>query len=130
MTRHPEIVMLLGDQLSETNPALAAADPSRDRVLMVETRAEARHVPSHKQRIAMFLAAMRHRAECLREAGWTVDYLDLDQGCPSLADGLRDGTIALDRPGLADHLRATVVSQLAIDQPRYPGLAEALATSR
>ncbi len=94
MTRHPEIVMLLGDQLSDTNPALAAADPSRDRILMVETRAEARHVPSHKQRIAMFLAGMRHRAERLREAGWTVDYLDLDQGCPSLADGLRD---AIDR---------------------------------
>jgi aminoglycoside phosphotransferase (APT) family kinase protein len=43
-----------------------------------------------------------------------------------LAEGLRDGTIALDAPGLADHLRTTVVNQLAIDQPRYPGLAEAL----
>jgi aminoglycoside phosphotransferase (APT) family kinase protein len=47
-----------------------------------------------------------------------------------LALGLREGTIGLDRPGLAEHLRATVVSQLAIDQPRYPGLAEALQASR
>jgi len=82
--------MVLGDQLGTANPALVAADPSADRVLMVETRGEGTHVPSHKQRIAMFLAAMRHRARALREQGWIVDYLDLDAGCPSLAQGLSD----------------------------------------
>ena len=46
-----------------------------------------------------------------------------------LAEGLRDGSLALDHPGLADHLRATVVNQLAIDQPRYSGLAAALAAN-
>ena len=45
----------------------------------------------------------------------------------ALTHGLRDGRIALDERGLADHLRATVVNQLAIDQPRYSGLANALA---
>lgn len=40
-----------------------------------------------------------------------------------LCEGLRDGSIALDRPGLADHLRNTAVNQLAIDQPKYSGLA-------
>jgi hypothetical protein len=40
--------------------------------------------------------------------------------------GLRDGSIPLDMPGLAEHLRATVVNQIAIDQPRYPGLRIAL----
>jgi aminoglycoside phosphotransferase (APT) family kinase protein len=44
-----------------------------------------------------------------------------------LVNGLRDGSIALDAPGLAEHLRATVVNQVAIDQPRYSGLATALA---
>ncbi|MGA0838834.1 MAG: phosphotransferase family protein [Pseudomonadales bacterium] len=44
-----------------------------------------------------------------------------------LTHGLRDGSIALDRPGLAEHLRATVINQLAIDQPKYPALATALA---
>ncbi len=43
-----------------------------------------------------------------------------------LCEGLRDGSIALDRPGLADHLRATAVGQLTIDQPGYSGLAVAL----
>lgn len=46
-----------------------------------------------------------------------------------LAHGLQDGSIALDREGLADHLRLTVVNQLAIDQPRYSGLSAALAVS-
>ncbi len=44
-----------------------------------------------------------------------------------LTRGLRDGSIALDSPGLADHLRATVINQLAIDQPKYPALATALS---
>ena len=46
-----------------------------------------------------------------------------------LSTGLREGSIALDQPGLADHLRTTVVNQLAIDQPRYSGLAAALAAN-
>ena len=56
------------------------------------------------------------------EAGESIDGLRR-----RLSAGLRDGSIPLERPGLADHLRATVVNQLAIDQPRYSGLAAALA---
>jgi hypothetical protein len=44
-----------------------------------------------------------------------------------LCVGLRDGSIELDRPGLADHLRTTATNQLAIDQPKYSGLAVALS---
>jgi aminoglycoside phosphotransferase (APT) family kinase protein len=44
-----------------------------------------------------------------------------------LVEGLRDGSMPLDRPGLADYLRTAVVNQVAIDQPRYPGLATALS---
>ncbi len=40
---------------------------------------------------------------------------------------LRAGEIALDAPGLAAHLRTTAANQLAIDQPKYSGLAAALA---
>jgi hypothetical protein len=40
---------------------------------------------------------------------------------------LRDGSIALARPGLAEHLRTTAANQLAIDQPSYSGLAIALS---
>ncbi len=44
-----------------------------------------------------------------------------------LVNRLRDGSMALDEPGLAEYLRVSVVNQVAIDQPRYPGLATALA---
>ena len=51
---------------------------------------------------------------------------DLDTLRWRLVHGLRDGSIPLDHTGLADHLRQTVVNQLAIDQPKYSGLATAL----
>jgi hypothetical protein len=38
-----------------------------------------------------------------------------------LVNELRDGTLSLDDEGLKEHLRNTVVNQIAIDQPRYSG---------
>jgi len=46
-----------------------------------------------------------------------------------LVHGLRDGSIALDMPGLQAHLRTTVVNQIAIDQPRYSGFRTAIAVT-
>lgn len=34
---------------------------------------------------------------------------------------LRDGTMNLDHPGLTDYLRRSVVTQIAMDQPKFPG---------
>lgn len=45
-----------------------------------------------------------------------------------LTRALRDGSMPLDEPDLAEHLRATVVNQVAIDQPKYSGLKTAMAT--
>ncbi len=42
-----------------------------------------------------------------------------------LVEGLRNGEIPLDHPGLAEHLRQTVVNQIAIDQPKYSGFKTA-----
>ncbi len=44
-----------------------------------------------------------------------------------LVHALRDGTMPLDDPALAEHLRTTVVNQIAIDQPKYSGFRTALA---
>jgi hypothetical protein len=44
-----------------------------------------------------------------------------------LVDGLRRGQVILDDPDLQAHLRTTVVNQLAIDQPVYSGLKNALS---
>lgn len=45
-----------------------------------------------------------------------------------LVRGLRDGSIELSTEGLAAHLRQTVANQIAIDQPKYSGLATALVS--
>ncbi len=51
----------------------------------------------------------------------------LDELRWQLVHGLRDGQISLQTEGLAEHLRATVVNQVAIDQPRYSGYKTAIA---
>lgn len=72
------LFLILGDQLHpDPHPLLVDFDPARDRLLMVEAPAESTHVWSHKARSALFLAAMRHRAEAFRAAGVPLDYLRL-----------------------------------------------------
>jgi hypothetical protein len=44
-----------------------------------------------------------------------------------LVTRLRDGSQSLDDARLTEHLRTTVVNQVAIDQPKYSGLARALS---
>jgi aminoglycoside phosphotransferase (APT) family kinase protein len=44
-----------------------------------------------------------------------------------LVEALRDGSMALDHPGLVAYLREAVVNQVAIDQPRYSGFRTATA---
>src|SRR5450830_804434 len=71
------LIIILGDQLTLDNPALDGFDATRDRILMVETVGEAKHVWSHQARIALFLAAMRHLAELLIEKEMQPIYLKL-----------------------------------------------------
>lgn len=47
-----------------------------------------------------------------------------------LAERVRAGTITLETPGLAEHLRATTLAKVAIDQPAYSGLRAALAPEK
>ncbi|GAB0115520.1 deoxyribodipyrimidine photo-lyase [Acidisoma sp. C75] len=70
--------VILGDQLSPAIAALSDADPARDVVLMAELREEATYVPHHPMKIAFLFSAMRHFAEALRAAGFTVDYVDYE----------------------------------------------------
>ena len=42
---------------------------------------------------------------------------------------LRDGSMPLDQTGLVEHLRATVIGELAVDQPNYSGYKNALQAS-
>ncbi|MBL8223810.1 MAG: cryptochrome/photolyase family protein [Chromatiales bacterium] len=94
------LILILGDQLDASHAALRAGDPSQDVVVMLETLAEARHVWSHRQRVTLFLSAMRHYRDELRSAGWTVDYATLADEVPDLAAGLTTA-IARHQPARA-----------------------------
>jgi deoxyribodipyrimidine photolyase-related protein len=72
------LVLVLGDQLTPGLSSLRAADRCDSVVLMAEVRAEATYVRHHKKKIAFLFSAMRHFAEELRSAGWTVDYVRYD----------------------------------------------------
>jgi len=72
------LVIVLGDQLDAQSTALKDFDASQDVVWMAEVAEESTHVWSAKQRIAVFLSAMRHFAEHLRAQGLQVHYTRLD----------------------------------------------------
>ena len=68
------LIFIAGDQLSLDVETLQTADKSRDIVIMAEVESEIRRFPSHKQRIVLFLSAMRHFRDRLEEAGFQVEY--------------------------------------------------------
>ena len=57
--------------------------------------------------------------------------LGIDGDLPALnrelAHRIRDGELTLESPGLSDHLWATTLAKLAVDQPTYAGYRAALA---
>lgn len=78
-------IWVLGDQLNSAIGALGAADPSRDTVMIIESRAKIASRPWHRQRLHFYLSSMRHFANDLRAQGWTVDYRVAD----TMTSGLR-----------------------------------------
>lgn len=72
------LILVLGDQLSTGLSSLQGVDPSHAVVLLAEVAEETTYVRHHKKKIALILSAMRHFAIALREAGWQVDYVELD----------------------------------------------------
>lgn len=77
-TTAPTLRPVLGDQLALSLASLRGADRTRDVVVMVEVADEATYAPHHPKKIAFILAAMRAFAKELRENGWRVDYVRLD----------------------------------------------------
>ena len=83
------MVVVLGDQLDLDAAAFDGFDAERDAVWMAEAHEESTHVWSSKQRIALFLSAMRHFAQALRAAGRPLHYHRLDDtGATAAMDSL------------------------------------------
>jgi deoxyribodipyrimidine photolyase-related protein len=72
------LIVILGDQLTLDNPALQAFDLSQDHIVMAEVMQESTHVWSQKQRITLFLSAMRHFADTLQARHFPLTYFKLD----------------------------------------------------
>ncbi|MDZ4393359.1 cryptochrome/photolyase family protein [Cypionkella sp.] len=105
MTDKPRLILVLGDQLTDTLAGLRQADPACDVIVMAEVMTESTAVPHHPQKIALVLTAMRKFAHHLTAEGYTVAYSRLDdpETGPSLpAEILRRAT----EHG-ADHLIVT-----------------------
>ena len=71
------LILVLGDQLDRGSAAFDGFDAGRDRVWMAEVAEESTHVWTHKARIAVFLAAMRHFRDRLRRERIEIDYTEL-----------------------------------------------------
>ncbi len=82
------LILVLGDQLSFANPAIASADPAEDQVLLAEVAEEAQYVPHNRHKIALIFSAMRHFGNALRERGFQVHYIRFAEGVPSLQAAL------------------------------------------
>ena len=110
------VLLVLGDQLNRDASVFDGCAPADTTVLMIEAAGEAEHVPSHKARTTLFLAAMRHFAQALRDEGWRVDYQPLDD----------DGPAAFaDRLALA--LRRLAPARLQVTEPGEWRLRDAIA---
>ncbi len=89
--------LVFGDQLNANHAVLEYLDPARDQLLMGELASETSYVWHHARKIALIFAAMRHRAQELREEGWSLRYqvFDAEHACRSFTDlvaaALRDG---------------------------------------
>jgi len=93
------LILVLGDQLDADAPLLHDCDPDQDLLWMAEVMEESKHVWCSKQRAAVFLSAMRHFSQVLRERGLPLIYrrIDAPDNRQSLAGEL-EAAIGLQRP--------------------------------
>jgi deoxyribodipyrimidine photolyase-related protein len=72
------LVLLLGDQLSESISSLKEFNKNTDAILLCEVAEETDYVPHHPKKIAFIFSAMRHFATELKHNGFKVRYIKLD----------------------------------------------------
>jgi deoxyribodipyrimidine photolyase-related protein len=100
------LCVVLGDQLCLSARRISELDPKRDLIWMAEATEESTHVWSSKQRITLFLSAMRHFRDELLAKGFQVQYHTLTAQPSRLGDllaqdlrKLRPERVQLERAG-------------------------------
>jgi len=91
------LLVVLGDQLNADASVFEGFDKSQDVVWMAEAAHESEHVWTHKQRIVIFLSAMRHFRNSLEVDGYRVQYRQLadDESSDEISQLLRGDLQAL-----------------------------------
>lgn len=118
------VILVLGDQLDLDAAAFDGFSPTEDLVLMAEVDEESRHVWSSKQRIALFLSAMRHFARALQARGWPIVYWPIDHPeNPGRLQDVLEAAVALYRP-------QTVVLTAPGDWRVYEAIKAVMASTR
>lgn len=110
------LAIVLGDQLDTKSPLFDGFDKDKDLLWMAEVAGESTHVWTAKPRIALFLAAMRHFRDALRERGFRIQYA-------SLEDEINQGSLAAQ---LAYDLAALKPESVCVVQPGEYRVLEAL----
>ena len=87
-------IWVLGDQLNAAQSALVGADPSTARVLLVESTSVLQRRAYHRQKLVLVWSAMRHFAEELRAAGWTVDHVERESFGAAVRDWIATAGIS------------------------------------
>lgn len=83
--------LIFGDQLNRTSLLFQSVDVTQDVFWMAEVSSASLQPVSHKQRSLLFISAMRHFAQQLREEKFTLDYIELKQGFTEFGDALDQG---------------------------------------
>jgi deoxyribodipyrimidine photolyase-related protein len=75
MSKAKRLFLILGDQLDLQSAALKDFNSQLDEILMVESAKESDYVWTHKAKIALFLSAMRHFAQALKDLNYPLTYI-------------------------------------------------------
>ncbi|NEP16150.1 MAG: cryptochrome/photolyase family protein [Leptolyngbya sp. SIO4C1] len=67
-------IWILGDQLWQGQAALASCEADSAAVILIESRQHVQARPYHQQKLVLVWSAMRHFAQELKAAGWSVSY--------------------------------------------------------
>lgn len=119
------VILVLGDQLDPVSAAFDAFDATQDAVVMMEIARESTKVWSIKPRIALFLAAMRHFRDDLRERGWRVLYRELTAFQKASEGALWRGVGGRAKPARGDSFAEALNEALALLKPRRVIMTEA-----
>ncbi|OKH12496.1 cryptochrome/photolyase family protein [[Limnothrix rosea] IAM M-220] len=111
-------IWVLGDQLWQGQAALLQRQKQQNKtpVILIESADYARQRPYHYQKLVLVWSAMRHFAEELRDAGWSVEYAIAEDFLSPLQDWIKKNEITellIMEPG--DRPFADLIKNLDLD---------------